>query len=328
MASAFFAQSLSADGLALYARGMTHPITTRMIEANGLTFEVDELLPPDGATDRLALCLHGFPESKYSWRFQMPLLASLGYRVWAPNQRGYGASSRPKGVAAYDIDHLVADVEALIAASGARETLLVAHDWGAIVAWHCAMRRIKTLTRLVIMNVPHPTRFMEDIATNKIQRRKSWYVAFFQIPWLPEWTLRRNGAKAIGDAFLGMAVDKSRFPEDVLAHYRANALRPGALTAMVNWYRAARKGGRAKMAPPQNRVEVPTLVVWGEEDKALEKSLVAGTKRFVPDLTVRYLPGVSHWVQQEAPETVNLMLEAWLTGRPVPEAPAAAPPTR
>ena len=120
-----------------------------------------------------------------------------------------------------------------------------------------------------------------------------------------------------------MAVDKSRFPDDVQAHYRANALIPGALTAMINWYRAARKAGRAKMAPEQNRVEVPTLMIWGEEDSALDKSLVAGTERFVPDLTVRFLPGVSHWVQQEAPETVNTMLQAWLSGAPVPEAPPA-----
>lgn len=292
---------------------------TRRIDANGLVFEVDEIAPatPSG---RLALCLHGFPESKFSWRFQLPLLAKLGYLAWAPDLRGYGGSSRPKGVAQYDIDKLVADVEALIAASGATETLLIAHDWGAIIAWHCAMRRIRTLSRLVIMNVPHPARFMEDIETNAKQRKKSWYVAFFQIPWLPEFSLTRNGAKAVGQAFLGMAVDKSRFPDSVLDHYRANARKPGAMTAMINYYRAAWRA-RDRMAPAQNTVEVPTLIVWGEEDSALEASLVPGTERYVPDLTVRYLPGVSHWVQQEAPETVNAMLEAWLTGAPVPQAP-------
>lgn len=294
-------------------------ITTRMVAANGLSFEVDECLP-EGASDTapLALCLHGFPESKFSWRFQMPVLAGLGYRVWAPNLRGYGGTSRPKGVAAYSIDNLVADVEALIGASGAKETLLIAHDWGAIIAWHCAMRKIKTLTRLVIMNVPHPSRFMEDIKTNKAQRKKSWYVAFFQLPFLPERMMTRRGAEAVGNAFLVMAVDKSRFPEPVLAHYRANALIPGAMTAMVNYYRAAFRN-RARMAPADPTVTVPTLIVWGEEDAALEKSLVPGTERFVPDLTVRYLAGVSHWVQQEAPERVNAVLEAWLTGKTPPE---------
>jgi len=294
-------------------------VVTRRIEANGLSFEVDEIAPQGGSTGRLALCLHGFPESKFSWRFQLPLLASLGYLAWAPDLRGYGGSSRPKGVAAYDIDKLVADVEGLISASGATETLLIAHDWGAIIAWHCAMRRIRTLTRLVIMNVPHPTRFAEDIETNPRQRRKSWYVAFFQLPWLPELALTRRRAEAVGRAFLDMAVDKSRFPEPVLEHYRANARQPGAMTAMINYYRALWRS-RERMTPAQNTVEVPTLIIWGEEDSALEASLVPGTERFVADLTVRYLPGVSHWVQQEAPETVNAMLEAWLTGRPVPEA--------
>ncbi|MCC6918787.1 MAG: alpha/beta hydrolase [Alphaproteobacteria bacterium] len=284
-------------------------IVTRTVQANGLSFEVDEADGGDGS--RLALCLHGFPESKFSWRYQLPLLARLGYRAWAPNQRGYGGSSRPKGVAAYDIDNLVADVEALIAASGAKETLLIAHDWGAIIAWHCAMRRIRTLTRLVIMNVPHPSRFAEDIRKNRKQQRKSWYVAFFQLPRLPEWFLTRKKAKAVGEAFRGMAVDKSRFPEEVLEHYRANALLPGAATAMVNYYRAARKAGR-RMWPEPGTVDVPTLIIWGEEDSALEKSLVPGTERFVKDLTVHYLPGVSHWVQQEAPEKVNEILEGWL----------------
>ncbi len=289
-------------------------IVTRRIEANGLTFEVDEAKGGDGT--RLALCLHGFPESKFSWRFQLPLLAELGYLAWAPNQRGYGASSRPKGVAAYDIDHLVADVEALIAASGAKETLLIAHDWGAIIAWHCAMRKIRTLTRLVIMNVPHPRRFAEDIRKSRAQQKKSWYVAFFQLPWLPEWFLTRKQAKGVGGAFYNMAIDKSRFPDDVLQHYRENALLPGAATAMVNYYRAARKAGSAKMAPEPGTVDVPTLIIWGEEDAALEKSLVPGTERFVSDLTVRYLPGVSHWVQQEAPEKVNEILAEWLASGP------------
>ena len=139
---------------------------------------------------------------------------------------------------------------------------MIAHDWGAIVAWHCAIRKIATLTGLVIMNVPHPTRFMEEIASNKKQRRKSWYVYFFQLPWLPEWMLTRRKAQGVADAFLGMAVDKARFPAAVLDHYRANALIPGAMTAMINWYRAARKA-RQRLAPAEaqvndNRREVRT----------------------------------------------------------------------
>jgi pimeloyl-ACP methyl ester carboxylesterase len=296
-------------------------IATRRITANGLSFEVDECLPDGGDDGRLALCLHGFPESRFSWRNQLPLLARLGYRAWAPDLRGYGGTSRPVGVAAYDIDNLVGDVEGLIAASGAEETVLIAHDWGALIAWHCAMRKIPTLSRLVIMNVPHPSRFGEVIRRNPRQLRKSWYMFAFQLPKLPEWFLTRRDAKAVGDVFYGMAIDKTRFPDDVLRHYRRNAQVPGAATAMVNYYRAMRRARRRFVAPESRTVAVPTLIIWGEEDAALEKSLVPGTERYVPDLTVRYLPRVSHWVQQEAPETVNAMLEAWLTGRPVPEAP-------
>ncbi|ACB94352.1 alpha/beta fold hydrolase [Beijerinckia indica] len=295
---------------------MDLPVTTRLIEANGLIFEIDECLPANGDTRKLALCLHGFPESKFSWKHQLPLLGTLGYRAWAPNLRGYGGSSRPKSVGAYGLDHLVADVEGLIAASKAEETLLIGHDWGAIIAWHCAMRKIRTLSRLVIMNVPHPTRYIEEIAVNPAQRRKSWYVLFFQLPRIPEFVLTRNKARAISGIILKMAVDRSRFPAEVLDQYRANALIPGAMTAMLNYYRAAFRAGRKAMAPSQNRVEVPTLIIWGEEDGALEKSLVFGTERFVSDLTVRFLPGVSHWVQQEAPETVNAILRAWLTHVP------------
>ncbi len=291
------------------------PIETRFVEANGLRFETDMC----GEGERLALCLHGFPESKFSWRYQLPLLAELGWKAWAPNQRGYGNSSRPEGIAAYRVDHLIADVRGLIAASGAKETMLVAHDWGAIVAWLAAIGEIPTLSRLVIMNVPHPACMARELRTWR-QLKKSWYVFFFQLPWLPEKALTRDGAEAVGRAFHGMAVDKSRFPPEVLKHYRDNASIPGAMTAMVNWYRAAVRAGSKVMNPQPGTVGVPTLMIWGEEDSALSKETTFGTDAYVPDLTLRYLPGVSHWVQQEAPEAVNAMMRAWLSGERVPEA--------
>ncbi|MBI1238786.1 MAG: alpha/beta fold hydrolase [Alphaproteobacteria bacterium] len=287
----------------------------RHVAANGLSFEVLEA----GDGDRLALLLHGFPELNYSWRYQIPLLVSLGYKVAAPNLRGYGGTSRPKGVAAYHIDRLVEDVSALIDHYAPKETVLIAHDWGAIIAWHVAIRKARPLAKLVIMNVPHPACAMRELRT-WAQLKKSWYVFFFQIPWLPEWVFRRNGGQAIGQAFSGMAVDKSRFPQSVLAVYRSAAAEPGALTAMINYYRAAMRAGSAVMNPQPGTVETPTLMIWGEEDSALGKETTYGTENYVSDLTLRYLPRVSHWVQQEAPETVNAMLEAWLTGAKVPEA--------
>ena len=285
------------------------------VDAGGLRFEV--ATAGDPASPRLALLLHGFPEHAFSWRHQIPFLAARGYRVWAPNQRGYGNSARPKGVASYSVDQLTADVANLIDASGAREVLLAGHDWGALVAWEFALRKLRPLERLVICNVPHPQRFREELRTNKRQRRRSLYVLFFQLPWLPEYLITRKGAALVGEAFRGMAVDKSRFPDEVLAVYRNNALQPGAARAMLNWYRAA---GRRFGANPQQvpLIDVPTLMVWGEEDSALGKELTLGTERFVKDLTLRYLPGVSHWVQQEAPERVNEIWGAWLDGGEVP----------
>lgn len=293
---------------------MSEPVvTTSFVKANGLSFEVDQC----GTGEKFALLLHGFPESKFSWRFQMPLLARLGYRAWAPNLRGYGRSGRPTSVSDYHIDRLVEDVAGLIDAAGARETLLIAHDWGAIIAWHCAIRKVRPLSGLVIMNVPHPACFVRALGTWS-QFRKSWYVLFFQLPWLPERILAARGAEAIGRAFTDMAVDKSRFPAPVVDEYRRNAREPGALNAMVNYYRAAFRADRNVMNPTPGTVEARTLMIWGEEDTALDKATTFGTEAYVKDLTLRYLPGVSHWVQQEAPEKVNAMLEAWLGGQPVP----------
>ncbi|MFM9864247.1 MAG: alpha/beta fold hydrolase [Micropepsaceae bacterium] len=292
---------------------MRPEVRTVFVKANGLTFEVDQC----GTGNKFALLLHGFPESKFSWRYQMPLLAELGYTVWAPNMRGYGKSSKPGEVSDYHIDHLVADAAALIDAAGAKDTLLMAHDWGAVIAWNFAIRKVRPLERLAIMNVPHPACFARELAT-WAQRRKSWYVFFFQVPWLPERVLAARGARAIGRAFSDMAVDKSRFPVAVTDEYRRNALEPGALRSMVNYYRAAVRAGEAAMNPLPGTVDTPTLMIWGEEDTALSKATTVGTDQYVKDLTLRYLPGVSHWVQQEAPETVNAMIEAWLKGKPVP----------
>ena len=290
---------------------MDAAIKTAFVKANGLTFEVDQC----GTGDKFALLLHGFPESKFSWRYQMPLLAKLGYTVWAPNMRGYGNSGRPANVADYHIDNLVADAAGLMHAADAKNTLLMAHDWGGIVAWQFAIRKTRPLERLCIMNVPHPACFAREFRT-WAQLRKSWYVFFFQLPWIPERMLRARGGEAIARAFSDMAIDKTRFPAAVTDEFRKSALEPGALSAMINYYRAAFRAGTKSINP--GNVDTPTLMIWGEEDTALGKATTFDTGKYVKDLTLRYLPGVSHWVQQEAPERVNAMIEAWLTGQPVP----------
>jgi len=215
-------------------------------------------------------------------------------------------------------------VAQLIDASGAESVVLIAHDWGAIVAWYFAMREIRELEGLVIMNVPHPG-VLSSQSFSFRQLRRSWYIFFFQIPWLPEFLLSLGRAKAIGDVFVNNAINKERFPRDVLNTYRNAASQPGALRAMVNYYRALVRGRGAKKQSALGIpiIETPTLMIWGEQDFALGKELTYGTDQHVRNLTLRYLPNASHWVQQDDPETVNAMLEAWLRDEPVPGAPSS-----
>jgi epoxide hydrolase 4 len=290
-------------------------IRSEIVRANGIDFNVAVA----GSGERLALCLHGFPESSFSWRYQMPLLEKLGYRVWAPDLRGYGLSSRPPGIDAYAMETLEEDVAALIEASGAKEIVLIGHDWGALIAWHYAMFGRIPISKLIIMNVPHPALAQKGLRTLR-QLKKSWYIFFFQLPRIPEWALGRNGCAAIAQAFRGMAVDKSRFPDEVLEVYQKAAAQPGALTAMLNYYRALLRGLSRTRRRGTPRIDAPTLMIWGEVDSALGKELSYGTDQYVADLTLRYLPNVSHWVQQEAPEMVNDMIETWLQGKGVPYA--------
>lgn len=285
---------------------------TQTISANGLQFET--IVAGEGG-GKFALLLHGFPESNFSWRFQIPLLVDLGYEVWAPNLRGYGASSRPSGVSNYALPHLLNDVAGLIdAGAKGRPVTLMAHDWGAIIAWAFAADQMRPLRALVIMNVPHPARMMEGLRT-WAQIKRSWYIYFFQLPWLPEFLVGLDRCKAIGREFYDAAVDKANFTSDVLDHYRANAAREGALTGMINYYRASVRGTdfaryRREVVAP---IEVPTLMIWGEADRALGVELTDGYEGLVSRLTLKRLPNVSHWVQQEATEKVNPILEDWLT---------------
>ena len=161
------------------------------------------------------------------------------------------------------------------------------------------------------MNVPHPAVMSARMGKSWAQLKKSWYMFFFQLPGIPEAAMTANGARAIRQAFHGMAVDKSNFTDDVLDRYARDAQRPGAIRGMINWYRAAFQIG-GKLRGPWPMIETPTLIVWGEEDAALGVELLDGTDQHVRDLTIRRLPGVSHWVQQEAPEKVNAILREWL----------------
>lgn len=279
----------------------------KIVSANGIDFEVWE----SGAGDKFALLLHGFPEHAISWRFQVPLLVSLGYRVWAVNQRGYGGTTTPAEKSAYSLKNLTEDVAALIDAAGAKTTTLIAHDWGALVAWTFASRNMRPLEKLVICNVPHPLCFKREYQRNPRQRKKSWYVRFFQIPWLPETLLARKGGAPIAKMLRDTCCNKANFPREILAVYAGNATRPGGMRAMINWYRSAMNDVMAAtdLGAP---IQVPTLICWGEKDVALEVSTLEGTEQYVRDVKIARFPNASHWVQQDAPDEVNAAMREFL----------------
>lgn len=282
------------------------------VEANGLRFKITTAGDP--ASDRLALCLHGFPELGHSWRHQMSTLADLGYRVWAPDLRGYGGTDRPIGREHYAIETLLDDVGALIDASGCTSTTLIAHDWGAMIAWYFAMRQVRPLDHLVIMNVPHPACGLRE-RRNPRQIASSWYIGFFQLPRLPERLLTARKAKIVGDMFADAAAQSTSLTGADIDIYRQAALKPGAARAMVEYYRAYIRGGGMKR---QHRlgypmIDTPTLMIWGEDDVALTIDTTYGTSEHVSDLTLRYLPNITHWVQQQAPDQVNQELQAFLS---------------
>jgi len=283
-------------------------IRTRTIRANGLSFTIDEA----GEGDDVALFLHGFPESRRSWRRQLPFLAGLGWRAVAPDLRGYGQSDRPSGRAAYELDNLTADVGATFDALGARRRLMIGHDWGALVAWGAAIERTRPLDGLVIMNVPHPAVYARHLRRAPSQLAKSWYVFFFQLPGLPEFLTTANNARLVERAFTQGVADSSIFTDEDLKVYRENAMAPGAMTAMINYYRANALRLGAADRTMTRAIETPTLMIWGENDAFLDVGLTEGYAPYVRDFTLRRLPGVSHWVQQEAADEVNRLMAEWL----------------
>jgi pimeloyl-ACP methyl ester carboxylesterase len=262
----------------------------------------------DAGSGPLVILLHGFPEFWYSWRHQIPALAAAGFRILAPDLRGYNESDKPAGVANYDIDILAADVVGLIRDAGVDRAAVVGHDWGGGIAWHVALRHPEVVERLVILNAPHPALFLRELRT-PAQLRKSWYMFFFQLPWLPEWYLRR-GNFAVIDRVLGSAAPGT-FTADNIQAYKNALAQPGALTAAINYYRAAFRRLRS-VARVLHPIQIPTLMIWGERDRYLGIRLTEGLDEWVTNLRIERLPNSSHWVQNDAPEQVNELLIQFL----------------
>lgn len=257
------------------------------------------------------MLLHGFPEFSYSWRYQMPALAAAGLRALAPDLRGYGKSPKPPRVSDYRIELLAADVVDLIRRECGGRAHLVGHDWGGIVAWWLAMHHPDAVDKLIILNAPHPAAYFRELR-RPAQLLRSWYVGFFQLPWLPEKAIRANRFASLRRLFRTDPTRPGAFNDADIEKYVEAFSAPGALTGPINYYRAAVRSGPAHVTRNVRPVAAPTLVIWGERDRYLVPRNVVGLERWVPDVRVERLPEASHWVQHDAPERVNQLLIEFL----------------
>ncbi len=280
------------------------------IQTNGVRLHGIQAGPNDGP---LVIFLHGYPEFWYSWRHQIRYFAERGFHVLAPDQRGYHLSDKPRGLSAYRLDVLAADVIGLMDHFGREKAFVVGHDWGGVVAWWLGIQHPERLHKLAILNVPHPTVMRRHLRSNPRQRRRSRYVLFFQLPWLPEWSMRKNNWEMARKALLKTSLPGTFTEEDIQQYVQAWS-QPGAATAMINWYRAAL---RRKPRPRRDsiRVPVPTLLIWGTQDRFLGQEMVQPSIELCDDGQVELIEEATHWVQQDVPEKVNQRLEAFFAAK-------------
>ncbi|MBE9062956.1 alpha/beta fold hydrolase [cf. Phormidesmis sp. LEGE 11477] len=257
----------------------------------------------------LMLFLHGFPEFWYSWRHQLEAF-SHDYQTVALDMRGYNKSDKPPEKSAYAWTKLAKDVAETIQALGYEKCILVGHDWGGAIAWSFAYAYPEMLERLIVLNIPHPAKFAEGLRTPR-QLLRSWYIALFQLPLLPELLLKANNYAAVRSIFRAQVINPNALTEADLDRLVAAAAQPGALTGMLNYYRNL-SGSEGLFNQQWDVLRIPTLMIWGENDAALGKELTYGTDQYVSDLMIRYIPNCSHWVQQDQPDTVNRLIEEWL----------------
>ena len=257
--------------------------------------------PNDGP---VVVLLHGFPEFAYGWRQQIEPLAATGFRVVVPDQRGYNLSSKPSGVAAYALAELVSDVIAIADQLGREKIFLAGHDWGAAVAWSAALLHPQRISKLAVLNVPHPSVMRKFLSTRPRQLLRSWYMFFFQLPWLPEIFFSAFNFRIVSRSLLRSSRPGTFSTED-LAQYRAAWSQPGALTGMINWYRAL---FRARVKFSDNIVRVPTRILWGDRDAFLLAEMARESLRYCTNAELFTFANATHWLQHEEAARVSELL--------------------
>jgi len=272
------------------------------VDVDGVSLHAVRAGPIDGP---LVVLLHGFPEFWYGWRGQIDPLVEAGYRVVAPDQRGYNRSDKPERLAAYNLDRLVDDVVALIDDAGREQATVVGHDWGAAVAWWLASTRPEPVERLVTINVPHPVVFRRFLTRDPRQTLRSWYMFYFQLPRLPEWGFSRNDF-AMGVRTLRQTSRPGAFTDADLDRYREAWSHPGAVKGMLDWYRALfRTATERSVVLP---IERPTLLIWGANDTALRQAMAEPSIDLCTDGRLRIIAEATHWVHHEETDRVNDLL--------------------
>ncbi len=252
----------------------------------------------------VVVLLHGFPEFCYGWRRQIEPLAFAGFRVIVPDQRGYNLSSKPSGVAAYALTELVSDVIAIADQLGREKIFLAGHDWGAVVAWGTALLHPQRLAKLAVLNVPHPSVMRKFLSTRPRQLLRSWYMFFFQLPWLPEALFSAFNFR-IGSQALLRSSRPGTFSAEDLAQYHVAWSQPGALTGMINWYRALFRD-RVKFS--DKIVRVPTRILWGERDAFLLAEMAHESVRYCTNAELFTFANATHWLQHEEAARVSELL--------------------
>jgi len=278
------------------------------LHTNGIKLHVVMTGPKDGQP---VLLLHGFPEFYYGWRKQIPVLAEAGYRVIVPDQRGYNLSDKPKGIHSYRIDTLLNDILGLVDIVGYDQINLIGHDWGAVVAWAFAIWYPDHLHGLGILNVPHPAVMLNFLRRgDPEQLRRSWYIFAFQIPWLPEIFLRIHDWHNTVRVLRGSGKIHTFTNEDIIEYKKAWS-QPGTMSAMINWYRAA-----ARYLPKlikNQRVKVPTLMIWGMNDVALSHRMARLSLDYCENGKLVFFENATHWVQHDEAGAVNQLLVEFLS---------------
>lgn len=279
----------------------------RFIEANQIRLHY----VTEGEGD-LVLLLHGFPEFWYSWRFQIPALARH-FKVVVPDLRGYNDSEKPES--GYDLDTLSADIRSLIDRLGYSRAHIVGHDWGGTIAWRFAQKFPNSLDRLALLSAPHPQRFPRELFSNFDHLRRSWYVLAFQVPIASEWLIQSNLKAFVQNMFQEQAVRKGVFTQDLIQQYQTALQKPGAIASAMSYYRQLFLPGqwiRDWMRSP-DPISAPTLVLWGDEDSILSPKLMDGIENWITaPFKFKLIPNCGHWIQQEAPQSVNRELIEFL----------------